>query len=173
MSSTMADVLDERGYDVVLADVWSNEVEIDDREFHSQVIMGAACDGSIIVLHAPDRESRNQTLGIIADTVPILRNRGLRLVRLSDMVAEEPSRMPPCGSCTLCSLSAVITVFTLPPLLVCCMLRCLSLLWRHSRAPCCSRHRPAAKYASTIAVSIRPAGEQPSAAVLGARQRLH
>merc|ERR550532_892553 len=77
MSTTMRDVLSQRGYDIALGDVWSDDTGIDDREFHSTMIKATACDGSIIVLHCPDRITRNQTLGIIADVVPRVRARGL------------------------------------------------------------------------------------------------
>jgi len=85
MSLAMADVLKRRGYEVVLGDVHSFDANIDDEPFHTRILQNEAQDGSILIMHCPDRTTRTQTFDVLSHTVPALRERGLQVVRLIDL----------------------------------------------------------------------------------------
>lgn len=88
MSPAMVDVLGELGYRVVLGDVYADDWLIGDPPFHERILEGASCDGSVIVLHVPDRPARMQTLEILETSLPRLKARGYTFVRLTDLFAD-------------------------------------------------------------------------------------
>jgi len=125
MSPILSSVLEERGYHIAIADIWSDDTGVDNANFHTRVIESATCDGSIIVLHTPSFPSRLQTLEIINRSVPLLRKRGLAFLRLTDLFAGGSNDQGPgCVNCTYCTASTV--AFFLVTLLFCCrcILRC-------------------------------------------------
>merc|ERR1719456_1063509 len=94
----MAGVLEEFGYEVVLADVYTDDTYILDVDFHASIVAGGTCDGSVILFHMPDRPSRMQTLDIMRHSLPRLQERGFSFLRLSDMFKKEEGFWGYCGS---------------------------------------------------------------------------
>merc|ERR1711970_1567814 len=113
----------ESGYRVALADVYSDDWLVLDAAFHLRVLEGATCDGSVLVLHVPDRPSRLQTLETLRAGIPRLRELGFEFARLSDLFSlGDGSELV----CYHCSFFLLITVATLLALL---LLPAWSLVW--------------------------------------------
>mmetsp|Transcript_22478 Transcript_22478/g.50641 ORF Transcript_22478/g.50641 Transcript_22478/m.50641 type:complete len:263 (+) Transcript_22478:21-809(+) len=90
MSTTMASVVAEQGYTSVLCDVYSDDPGIDNAPFHTAMLLKGMKDGSVAVLHAPDRPSRRQTLDVLREALPELTKRGFRTTTLSELFADHP-----------------------------------------------------------------------------------
>jgi len=102
MSGAMADVLPRRGYSVVLGDVYSDDYLIQDTEYHARVIKGVTMDGSVIILHCPDRPMRMHTLDILREVIPFLHGRGFQFVRLSELFRGAPQHDEVKRTCIPC-----------------------------------------------------------------------
>jgi len=87
MSTDMKEVLEEEGYKISLPDVWSGDSTLTDAGFHARVLTNAACDGSVVLMHAPDASWGTQILDVFRQSVPVLRGRGFEIVGISDMFA--------------------------------------------------------------------------------------
>merc|ERR1712176_495273 len=105
-----------------MADIFSDDAHIDDADFHSSVISGSTCDGSIILCHAPDRPARLQTLRILSASLPLLHERGFRVTTLTDMFKEEGGSLGPCNIGILLRFLVVWAICT--PCGVCCAACC-------------------------------------------------
>jgi len=123
MVPTMKAVLDEEEYSVALGDVYSDDWLFEDPAFHASVLTNVATDGSVIILHIPDRPSRLQTLDILREAIPALRARGLRFVTLTELFETSRSSWrslfsaPVCSVCIPCMAAvgwAVVTLLVLP-----------------------------------------------------------
>lgn len=128
MSPAMAAVLEERGYGVVLGDVWSADVFIEDTAFHARIMETATCDGSIIVVHTPGyHPATQQCLDIVEAGVPGIQGRGFTFVRLTELFAGAQDRggVVWCGFSVLCVGSVLVALLAV--LLSCsfCSIRCL------------------------------------------------
>merc|ERR1711879_275457 len=124
----MAEVLKERGYEVALGDVWSDDTGINDARFHARMATTAACDGSVIVLHVPAWPSRFQTLDILEAIIPALKQRGLGFESLTQLFAGESADESLCGVCGVCV--ACIVAAPCIAFLSCavCSMRCMRIL---------------------------------------------
>lgn len=108
MSQIMAEVLTKRGYSIALGDVYSDDWLIQDTEYHARVIEGVAMDGSVIILHAPDRPTRMHTLDILREVIPYLHSRGYSFVRLSDLYRGDHPRDDLKSTCVACVAVAAL-----------------------------------------------------------------
>mmetsp|Transcript_55076 Transcript_55076/g.128229 ORF Transcript_55076/g.128229 Transcript_55076/m.128229 type:complete len:190 (+) Transcript_55076:690-1259(+) len=145
MSGAMAEVCEERGYRVALTDVYSDDWLIPDPLFHSRVIDGAVCDGSIMLLHVPDRPGRLQTLEILQGSIERLRARGFQFLRLSDLFRTQGEGGADCPSCVLALVCALVSLICLLVALVLSALRLPLRLLGHCwsrRAPCITSTAP-------------------------------
>merc|ERR1712039_395519 len=85
----------------------------------------ATCDGSVIVIHVPDRPSRRQALTIIRDSVTALRERGLTFVRLTELFAPDSSLDSACSVCGVCiAFFLLCPCFFVGVSLMCCRYLC-------------------------------------------------
>jgi len=87
MSAAMAEVLQRRGYHVSLPDTWSSDSTIVDPAFHASALANAPCDGSVLLMHAPDPSWGAQITDVLPIVVPILRSRGFVFAGMSEMFA--------------------------------------------------------------------------------------
>jgi len=89
MSAAMAKVLEEKGYSISLPDVFSVDHIIEDPVFHARILANAPCDGSVLMIHAPDPDSwGTQSIQVVSEVVPVLRERGFELEPLSELFRE-------------------------------------------------------------------------------------
>lgn len=124
MSQTMEATLREMSYDIVLGDIYSDDWLIHDAQFHTNVLTKAACDGSIIILHIPDRPSRLQTIDILRTAIPALRARGVSFVTMSELLGPtgenviRGGRAPLCAECAPCMRGIMLALLGLVILLL-------------------------------------------------------
>jgi len=85
MNATMRAVLLRKGYCVCLGDCYSNDPHIDDASYHVDTLLLAATGGSVIIVHCPEAECRQQTLDVVPELVAGLRKRNLSLVTLDEL----------------------------------------------------------------------------------------
>lgn len=103
MSDTLARVLDRKGYHAVLGDVISNDWQNEDIAYHVDVIRTLARDGSVVILHCPDRPERLQTLAVMKRVLPYLSTAGFEFVRLSTLFASHGRAIAQLGgTCESC-----------------------------------------------------------------------
>lgn len=113
MSGGLAAAIGQQGYRSVLADVYSDDWLIQDTEFHVRVIQSLVQDGSIIVLHVPDRPHRMHTLEIVRQVIPFLSARGFAFVQLSELFSTgTPGAAPRCEG-TAFLVGAAVAIFAL------------------------------------------------------------
>eukprot|EP00405_Crypthecodinium_cohnii_P056409 CAMPEP_0206629830 /NCGR_PEP_ID=MMETSP0325_2-20121206/67245_1 /ASSEMBLY_ACC=CAM_ASM_000347 /TAXON_ID=2866 /ORGANISM="Crypthecodinium cohnii, Strain Seligo" /LENGTH=527 /DNA_ID=CAMNT_0054154641 /DNA_START=379 /DNA_END=1962 /DNA_ORIENTATION=- len=111
MSGDMNEILLQRGYSIVLGDLYSDDWAHADRDFHAGIIKYGAVDGSIAILHVMDNERTLRTLEIMEDVVPALRKRGFSFSRVDDMFkGQGPDSAPICADAPL-STSLVVICF--------------------------------------------------------------
>lgn len=113
MSLAMQRAAEDRGYLPILGDVYSEDTGVVDADFHTRNLVHLPCDGSVAVLHVPDRPARMQTLEILERAIPELQSRGFDLVTLSQLFAgaEGPPETA-CASCHGCGFFAAAFVFS-------------------------------------------------------------
>mmetsp|Transcript_9330 Transcript_9330/g.18193 ORF Transcript_9330/g.18193 Transcript_9330/m.18193 type:complete len:117 (+) Transcript_9330:337-687(+) len=92
MSTTMAKILHEHGYVSVLADAYSIDPAIDDPHFHVDFVGKLTQPGSVLVMHAPERNHRRQTLQVLRDLIPKLRSKGFKFIRLDELHSKAISK---------------------------------------------------------------------------------
>merc|ERR1711924_430460 len=148
MSSDMASVLEELGYETAVGDVYSDDAHIDNAEFHSNIIAGSTCDGSIIILHVPDRAARLQTLQVVSSVLPRLIERGFKVTTLSSMFADEEGSAGPCNIGIL--LRALLVIAVCSPFAICCATCCKAGL-KQSKS---QKEQPAVESATSEAKPI-------------------
>jgi len=111
MSGDMAKVLRRRGYSVALGDVYSDDYLLQDTEYHVRVIKGVTTDGSVIILHVPDRPMRMHTLDILREVIPFLHGRGFSFVRLSELFHGDAQHDEAQNTCMPCLADMVFSCF--------------------------------------------------------------
>lgn len=87
LSSTMCEVLDRHGFTHVLCDAYANDPWISDPEFLASTLLSHTSDGSIIVIHMPERGFREYTFEAIRGLLVGLKARGLKTVPLTELRA--------------------------------------------------------------------------------------
>eukprot|EP00747_Dinoflagellata_sp_TGD_P039104 gnl/TRDRNA2_/TRDRNA2_140067_c0_seq1.p1 gnl/TRDRNA2_/TRDRNA2_140067_c0~~gnl/TRDRNA2_/TRDRNA2_140067_c0_seq1.p1 ORF type:complete len:139 (-),score=18.32 gnl/TRDRNA2_/TRDRNA2_140067_c0_seq1:94-510(-) len=85
MDATMRAVLSRKGYRVCLGDCYSNDPHIDDISYHVKTLLRAATGGSVLIVHCPEANLRQQTLKVVPELVAGLRKRNLQLVTLNEL----------------------------------------------------------------------------------------
>lgn len=85
MSEVMRSVLLRRGYSVCLGDCYSSDPHIENADWHVRTLLRAAEAGSVLILHCPEANSRQQTLQVLPRLVEGLRARNLDLVTLDEL----------------------------------------------------------------------------------------
>lgn len=131
MSSTMTQVLADEGYSVALGDVLSGDWMIQDTEYHVDIIKSVTMDGSVIILHTPDRPERMHTLDILREVIPYLHSHGFTFVRLSELYRGDHRQDPSQSTCEPCLAVVRLGLFSLMgafPLAIC------GALWLFARA---------------------------------------
>lgn len=88
MSSAMRQVLSRHGYTNVLTDCYANDPWISDADFLARTMLGAAADGSVAVIHMPERGFREYNLRAMRLFLEGLRDRGISVVTLGSLHAE-------------------------------------------------------------------------------------
>jgi len=88
MNRTMREVCRQKGYRVCMGDSYSADPQVNDPDFHVEALSRSAKGGSIIILHCPEANSRQQTLQVLRGLVGVLRARCHRMVTLDDLFAE-------------------------------------------------------------------------------------
>lgn len=115
MSRDMALVLADEGYEAVIGDVYTNDAQIPNNpDYHTKLILGATCDGSVLVFH----EQIAETLDIMKSALPRLRERGFSFMRLTDMFSKENGFWGYCGAGLV--LRAFLFLAIVVPCLLCC-----------------------------------------------------
>jgi len=109
MNSKMAAVLERRGYQSALGDIYSDDWAINDAAFHANVLANVTSDGSVIILHAPDRPDRFQTLDILRMAIPLLQARGFRFARMTELFSTSVQEEPACSRCVVCGVGLLGT----------------------------------------------------------------
>mmetsp|Transcript_44105 Transcript_44105/g.114064 ORF Transcript_44105/g.114064 Transcript_44105/m.114064 type:complete len:94 (+) Transcript_44105:1-282(+) len=81
----MRKVTNRHGFTHVLCDSYSNDPWISDPEYITQTMLSLAMDGSVAVIHMPEKGFREHNLIALRGFLEGLRERGLRAVSLSEM----------------------------------------------------------------------------------------
>lgn len=82
MSDAMRTVLARHGFTNVLTDCYANDPWIDDPEYIAKTMLDLALDGSIAVIHMPEKGFREHNLKALRDFLTGLQARQLRAVTL-------------------------------------------------------------------------------------------
>jgi len=93
MSAPMKKVLDKHGFTNVLTDCYGNDPWIGDADYLAQTMLDHAEDGSIAVIHMPERGFREYNLKALRMFLEGLRERGLQVVSLSTLHREAHRRV--------------------------------------------------------------------------------
>lgn len=80
----MTRVLEKYNYKNILGDVYSCDANIEDPEFHLNFIRKNLQNGSIIILHFPNKETRVQTLQILESLIPEIQSKGFQFLTLEE-----------------------------------------------------------------------------------------
>ncbi|CAK0847743.1 unnamed protein product [Prorocentrum cordatum] len=83
LSNSMKNVVNRHGFTHVLCDCYANDPWISDAEFIAETMLSLASDGSIAVIHMPERGFREYNLRAMRDFLGGLRSRGFQVVTLS------------------------------------------------------------------------------------------
>jgi len=81
----MQRVLARRGFLHTLSDCYANDPWISDAAYISKTLLANAVDGSILVIHAPERGFREYNLKALRLALEGLRERGLKAVTLGEL----------------------------------------------------------------------------------------
>merc|ERR1711972_1076165 len=87
MSDAMHAVLKRHGFTNVLTDCYANDPWIDDPEFIAKTMLDLALDGSIAVIHIPERGFREHNFKALRDFLAGLQARQMQVVTLSALRA--------------------------------------------------------------------------------------
>merc|ERR1712151_1163388 len=87
LSSAMSRVLERHGYTHVLCDAYANDPWISDPKFIADTVLSHVQDGSVIVIHMPERGFREYCFEAISETLKGLSERGLQSVTLTELRA--------------------------------------------------------------------------------------
>lgn len=100
LSSSMGSVLERHGFTHVLCDAYANDPWISDPEFIADTVLQHTADGSVIVLHMPERGFREYTFQALRKILDGLAARKLKSVTLSALrAAAEPEAKAQEGGC--------------------------------------------------------------------------
>lgn len=89
ISQTMINVLTEQKYLIVLGDLYSFDYHILDTDFHINYIMKNIKEGSIIILHFPEKSKNYQSIEILKKLIPALKKQGFTFKLLGDFLNHE------------------------------------------------------------------------------------
>jgi len=87
MSDAMRAVLERHGFTNVLCDCYANDPWIDDPDFVARTMLDLALDGSVAVIHTPERGFREYNFKALRDFLAGLQARQLRAVTLTALHA--------------------------------------------------------------------------------------
>ena len=87
MTSAMSAVVKKKGLKHVMLDAYSNDCHIPDPSFIAATILRAVSDGSVVIIHFPERGFREWNLESTRLVLEGLRAKGLRSVGLSELGA--------------------------------------------------------------------------------------
>ena len=90
-SKAMQGALEERDLSHVMVDCFANDTAIPDPNFICQTILNSVCDGSIVLIHMPEKNMREWNLQAMRDTLSGIRQKGLQAVTVSELVAKARS----------------------------------------------------------------------------------
>jgi len=85
MSSTMRKVTNRHGFTHVLSDCYANDPWIPDPSFIAKTMLSQATNGSIAVIHMPERGFREYNLNALREFLRGVREKGLQVVTLGNM----------------------------------------------------------------------------------------
>ena len=85
LSKTMQDVIDQKGYTHVVCDGFANDTSIPDPRWISNFILRKIKDGSIILIHMPERGIREWNLEAMELTLKGLKEKGYDIVTFSKL----------------------------------------------------------------------------------------
>eukprot|EP00301_Raphidiophrys_heterophryoidea_P007728 c12953_g1_i4.p2 GENE.c12953_g1_i4~~c12953_g1_i4.p2 ORF type:complete len:108 (+),score=25.87 c12953_g1_i4:223-546(+) len=87
MSKAMQSVLDEYNMTTVMLDCYANDCLVCDAKWVADFILSYVQDGSIILIHMPERGFREWNFEAIALTLQGLQERNLRAVTVSELIS--------------------------------------------------------------------------------------
>merc|ERR1712087_726629 len=112
-------------------------------DFHARIVESVTCDGSIIIIHVPDRPLQVQTLDIIRMAIPALRDRGMDVVRLKELFDGQHATdgLIGCGSSIILSLCINLFLLFLVVAICLCCSNCFRYGWalKANRCRTCCR----------------------------------
>jgi len=85
ISNTMQEVLDERGYTHVVCDGFASDTSIPDPKWISNFILKKVKDGSIVLIHMPERDVREWNFEAMELTLKGLKDKGYDVVTFSKL----------------------------------------------------------------------------------------
>ncbi len=85
LSKTMQEVIDQKGYTHVVCDGFANDTSIPDPRWISNFILRKIKDGSIILIHMPERGIREWNLEAMELTLKGLKEKGYDIVTFSNL----------------------------------------------------------------------------------------
>ena len=85
-SRAMQEVLAEKGLTHVMVDCFANDTAIPDADFIAQFVLSSVRDGSIVLIHMPEKKMREWNLQAMRDTLAGIRARGFDVVTVSELV---------------------------------------------------------------------------------------
>eukprot|EP00929_Paragymnodinium_shiwhaense_P067362 TRINITY_DN33916_c0_g2_i1.p1 TRINITY_DN33916_c0_g2~~TRINITY_DN33916_c0_g2_i1.p1 ORF type:complete len:713 (-),score=154.24 TRINITY_DN33916_c0_g2_i1:133-2271(-) len=85
LSATMRQVLNRHGFSTALADCQGHDTRVNDPKFIADSILEHVMDGSVLYLHMPERGDREHNLEALQQLLTHLRQRGLRVLTLTEM----------------------------------------------------------------------------------------
>merc|ERR1711972_230803 len=88
LSGTMRQALNRHGFTHVLCDCYANDPWISDPAFIVETMLGQAADGSVAVIHMPERGFREYNLQALQGFLAGLQKRNFRVVTLSALHRE-------------------------------------------------------------------------------------
>lgn len=88
ISKNMNTVLKKHKYKIILGDLYSYDYYIKDPHFHSNYILKNMKEGSIIILHFPEKERNYQTLQILEKIIPSLKSEGYEFQLIGQFIKD-------------------------------------------------------------------------------------
>merc|ERR1712232_1015999 len=85
----MGEVLLKKNYLVCLGDCYSNDPHINKADFHVRTLLRAVSGGSVLIVHCPEKDRRQQTLEVLPQLVRGLREKGFDLATLGELFPME------------------------------------------------------------------------------------
>lgn len=83
-NTMMSRILQKHNYKNILGDVYSDDPNINDKNFHLNYVRKNLQCGSIIIFHFPEKERRGQTLEILEIIIPEILEKGFHFLTLEE-----------------------------------------------------------------------------------------